>query len=136
MHELSVCLALVDQVQGIAGQHGATRVERIFLRIGPLSGLEPELLRNAFPFAAAGSLAEGAELSIEPAPVRVYCSRCGAETEVPPNRLLCGRCGDFATRLVSGDEMLLERLQLTSDERGGVPDGAAAGRGDVGAGSC
>jgi hydrogenase nickel incorporation protein HypA/HybF len=112
MHELSICLALMEQVQGIARDHGATRVEQIVLRIGPLSGVEPPLLRHAYPLAAVGTLAEGAELVIEAAPVRVRCTRCGAETEARPNRLLCGDCGDFRTRLLSGDEMLLARVEL------------------------
>jgi hydrogenase nickel incorporation protein HypA/HybF len=49
MHELSVCLALMSQVNRIAGEHGAVRVDRIVLNIGPLSGIEPALLRKAFP---------------------------------------------------------------------------------------
>jgi hydrogenase nickel incorporation protein HypA/HybF len=71
MHELSICQSLIDQVEDIAREHGATGVERILLRIGPLSGIEPALLRNAYPLAAAGTVAESAELVIEPAPVRV-----------------------------------------------------------------
>lgn len=117
MHELSVCQSLLDQVQRIASDHGADRVERIVLRIGPLSGVEGPLLRNAFPLAAAATVAEHAVLEIEPAPVRVHCITCGAETDATPNRLLCGACGDWHTRLVSGDEMLLARLELS------IPDG-------------
>jgi hydrogenase nickel incorporation protein HypA/HybF len=113
MHELSVCLSLLEQVERIAAEHRASRVERILLRIGPLSGVEAELLRNAYPLAAAGSVAEDAVLDIEPAPVRVRCNTCGAETDALPNRLLCGACGDWQTRLVSGDEMLLANLELT-----------------------
>jgi hydrogenase nickel incorporation protein HypA/HybF len=116
MHELSVCQSLLDQVQRIAADHGAERVERILLRIGPLSGVEPALLRNAYPLAAAGSIAEHAVLDIEPAPVRVHCVTCGAETDAIPNRLLCGECGDWHTRLVSGDEMLLANLELSVPE--------------------
>ena len=59
MHELSVCLALLDQVQSIAREHAATGVERILLQVGPLSGIEPPLLKNAYPLAAAGTVAEG-----------------------------------------------------------------------------
>jgi hydrogenase nickel incorporation protein HypA/HybF len=113
VHELSVCLALLEQVEGIALEQHAERVERIVLRIGPLSGVDAALLRNAYPLAAAGTLAEGAELCIEDAPVRVRCTRCGEETEASPNRLLCGACGEYRTRLVSGDEMLLASLELT-----------------------
>jgi hydrogenase nickel incorporation protein HypA/HybF len=121
MHELSICLSLLDQVERIAREHGADRVERILLRIGPLSGVEAPLLANAYPLAAAGTIAEAATLEIESAPVRVHCTECGAETEAAPNRLLCGDCGGWHTRLVSGDEMLLANLELripdTEDSR-------------------
>jgi hydrogenase nickel incorporation protein HypA/HybF len=113
MHELSICQALLDQVERIAVEHGASAVERILLRVGPLSGVEGALLRHAYPLAAAGTIAESADLVIEAAPVRVACGDCGAETDATPNRLLCGDCGSYKTRLVSGDELLLANLELT-----------------------
>jgi hydrogenase nickel incorporation protein HypA/HybF len=116
MHELSVCIALLDQVQSLAREHQATRVERIVLRIGPLSGVEAPLLENAYALAAAGSIAERAVLDIETAPVVVRCRDCGAETRAEPNRLVCGDCGGFRTNLVSGDEMLLAHLELSVPE--------------------
>jgi hydrogenase nickel incorporation protein HypA/HybF len=112
MHELSVCLALMRTVTKIAREHGADRVERIRLLVGPLSGIETPLLEHAFPLAAAGTPAEGARLEVRAAPVVVTCTVCGAETECAPNRLLCGGCGDFRTRVVSGEEMLLESVDL------------------------
>jgi hydrogenase nickel incorporation protein HypA/HybF len=112
MHELSVCLALLDQVQSIAREQGATRVERILLQIGPLCGVEAELLRHAYPLAAAGTLAEAAVLDIEAAAIRVRCTQCGAESAALPNRLLCAACGSRHTRLLSGDELLLARVEL------------------------
>ncbi len=112
MHEYSVCLALMEQVERVAREHGAGRVERIVLKIGPLSGVEAPLLQHAWPLVAAGTLAADAELVTETAPVVVRCTQCGAESEAAPNRLLCGQCGDFRTRLVSGDEMLLASLEL------------------------
>lgn len=118
MHELSVCLSLLDQVQRIAGEHGADRVERIVCAIGPLAGVEPALLANAWPLAAAGTIAADAVLDIDTVPVRVACQDCGAETDASANRLLCGACSSFHTRLVSGNEMLLAHLELR------IPDAA------------
>jgi len=134
MHELSVCLALMSQVNRIAAEHGARRVERIVLRIGPLSGIEPALLKNAFPLAAAGTVAEDAELAIDHSPVRVKCTICGAESEAAPNRLLCGSCGDFRTRVVSGEEMTLVSLELATGNDLPSPGerGAMAGNLDTG----
>lgn len=114
MHELSVCQSLLDQVMRIADENAATAVTRVILRIGPLSGVEPELLQQAFPLARAGTVAEAAELVIESLPVRVRCGACGAETDAAPNRLVCGACGDWHTRLTSGDELMLVSIELAT----------------------
>ena len=113
MHELSVCLALLEQVKRVAAENNANSVAKIVVMIGPLSGVEAPLLRNAFPLAVAGTLAENAELEIEPAEIVVRCSECGAESKAQPNRLLCGECGDYRTNLVSGDEMILKRVEMS-----------------------
>ena len=112
MHELSVCLSLMQQVEEIAHEHDATRVHRITLSIGPLSGVEPDLLQHAYPLATAGTVAEDAELVIEIPDVVVRCSQCDSETTVTANKLLCGSCGDFQTRVISGDELTLMRVEL------------------------
>lgn len=112
MHELSVCYAMLDEVERIAASNCATSIHSITVKIGPLSGVESELLRRAYPLAAAGTIAERAKLVIEQADIAVRCTACGAETTVPPNRLLCGSCGDFRTRVISGDEMILQRVEL------------------------
>jgi hydrogenase nickel incorporation protein HypA/HybF len=114
MHELAVCQGMLDQVTRIAADHHATGVNRILLKIGALSGVEPELLRQAFPLASAGTVAASAELAIETAAIRVRCDTCGEETEALPNRLICGSCGDWHTRVVSGDEMMLMSVDLTT----------------------
>ncbi|MEN8167275.1 MAG: hydrogenase maturation nickel metallochaperone HypA, partial [Pseudomonadota bacterium] len=51
MHELSVCQALLAQVTEVADREQASEVSRILLRIGPLSGVVPELLEQAFTIA-------------------------------------------------------------------------------------
>ena len=66
--------------------------------------------------AAAGTVAEDAELEIEFADIVVSCSQCGSESPATVNRLLCAHCGDYRTRLVSGDEMILQRLELDGIE--------------------
>ncbi len=114
MHELSVCLSLLEQVERIAAQHDAVSVEQIVLKLGPLSGIEADLLANAYPLAAAGTIAEDAKLVIEECGVRVSCSQCGAESDAAANRLVCGECGDFRTRVISGEEMILQRLEFSA----------------------
>jgi len=112
MHELAVCQALMEQVESIALEEQADHVTAIHLGIGPLSGVEPRLLEQAFSIARAGSIAADAELVIASMPIQVSCKQCGQQSEALPNRLLCGHCGDWRTSLVSGDELQLTSIEL------------------------
>lgn len=114
MHELAVCQALLTEVERSARQAGAATVRRVVVRVGPLSGVEPELLARAFEVARAGSIAATAELALQRAPARVRCRDCGSEHEVPPNRLLCGACGSWRTDLRAGDELVLQRVEFAA----------------------
>jgi hydrogenase nickel incorporation protein HypA/HybF len=125
VHELAVAQALVEQVEAVIDRYGAShdldrssseawRASLIRVRIGPLAGMVPELLASAFPLAAAGTRAEHAELDLVAASIQVRCQSCGAETEAAMNRLICAACGDWHTRILSGDELLLESVELES----------------------
>jgi hydrogenase nickel incorporation protein HypA/HybF len=113
MHELSVCQALLDQVESIARANGATGVEQITVAVGPLSGVETRLLSNAFEFARRGSCA-AAELRFETMALKVRCAECGAESGCEANALLCAACGGFRTQVISGDELMLLRVKFTA----------------------
>ena len=112
MHELSICQSLMTQVESIALEHKAQNVTSITVAVGALSGVEAELLKNAYPIASAGTVAENAELIVETLPVRVKCSQCGSESDATPNKLICKECGDWRTTLVSGDELMLMSVEL------------------------
>lgn len=113
MHELSIVQAILEQVSLVmADRHGYV-VTGITLRIGPLAGINPALLRVAYLEAKQETLAERAELFITAVPVRVYCQECIIVSEAGTNHLVCRRCGGTDTILMSGDDMLLESVNVS-----------------------
>ncbi len=112
MHELAICQSVLAQALAVTASHGGRAVARITLRIGPLAGVEPDLLTAAFPIVAAGTPCDGAVLAIETTDVQVRCRGCGAASIVRPNRLLCAACGAWRVTLLTGDEMLLASVDL------------------------
>lgn len=116
MHELSICQSIIEQVTQIAAQNNAHTVIRIYVQIGPLSGVEAPLLQHAFPIASAGTIAQDAVLDTQLLPVRIRCNICANENEASVNKLLCSACGAWQTSLISGDEMLLTSVELEKNE--------------------
>jgi hydrogenase nickel incorporation protein HypA/HybF len=112
MHELSICQSLLKQLDNIVEEHNALSVSSLIVGIGPLSGVEAQLLKNAYPIASAGTIAEHAKLIIENLPVRVKCSECGSESDVEVNKLVCKQCGNWRTTLINGDEIMLMSVEL------------------------
>jgi hydrogenase nickel incorporation protein HypA/HybF len=114
MHELSLCQAVIRQASQIATENGTTQIHQIQLCIGPLSGAEPELMQQAFPFASRGTVAEDAILNIEASSVQIHCPECQQQSQAKTNKLDCPHCGNWQTTLLSGDEMLLVSVDLAS----------------------
>ena len=109
MHEYSLVRALVDRVEQEARARRATAVSRLAVRIGALSGVEPDLLASAFTLCREGILA-GAELDIRRSEAAWSCPDC--ESAIPEGApLRCPAC-DAPAKLVSGDEILLERIEM------------------------
>ena len=118
MHELAICQALIGEVAAVARSRRAMYVSDIYVSIGPLSGVEQPLMRSAFPLAATVPAANDAALHLTEVPIRVRCTSCGLESDASVNRLVCRHCGDWRTTVLSGDELLLERVVLESTEEG------------------
>jgi hydrogenase nickel incorporation protein HypA/HybF len=115
MHELSLCQNLIDQLNGLVRQHGAISVARLEVEVGSLSGVEAQLLEDAFSLARLGTVAESAELHTRVVAPRVRCRQCRAEAEAPPNSLFCPSCLSMDTDLVQGQDLILARVELVRD---------------------
>ena len=65
MHEVSLAIALVEVASEAAHTLGATRVNRLFVRLGAGAGVLAEALRFSFDVAAEGTIVQGARLEVE-----------------------------------------------------------------------
>jgi hydrogenase nickel incorporation protein HypA/HybF len=110
MHEYSIVRALLDRACEQAASHRATRVHRLQVQIGELAGVDPELLASAYDLFREGTICAGAELEVETVAARWQCPACGGEIPVGA-ALRCPGCGAPA-RLVAGEEILLERMEM------------------------
>ncbi|MFJ8076425.1 hydrogenase maturation nickel metallochaperone HypA [Streptomyces sp. NPDC096176] len=127
MHEMSVALAVVDQVEKAARSGGAVGVESVRLEVGELAGVVPDALAFCFELACAGTVLEGAELITRSVPGTARCGACADVWNVGmPPQLICPVCGDAAADLVSGRELRIAEVRWTDADTGADTDATHA----------
>ena len=110
MHEYSIVQALLERVAAEARARRATSVHRLSVRIGELSGVEPELFVTAFVTFRERTICEGAELDLQTVAARWECPVCGRDIG-RGERLTCTSCA-LPARLAAGDEIMLDRIEM------------------------
>ena len=110
MHEYSIVQALLERVTAEAHARRATAVHRLTIRIGELSGVEPELLATAYATFRERTICESAELDLQTIAARWECPGCGRAIR-RGERLTCAVCARPA-RLAAGDEIMLDRIEM------------------------
>jgi len=113
MHEL----ALMEEVRRVALEaaavHGAKWIHSVALRVGRLSGVDPEALAFAFEVVMADGVAAGATLQLEVVPVRCRCQDCGEQFEPMDVIFACPYCGSLAAEVLGGRELEVTGLEVT-----------------------
>lgn len=116
MHETSLVRSLLMQVEQIAAQHGSACVTRVEVEVGPLSGVEPLLVRSAFDRLVDRSRWPSAELAIEEVSLEARCRSCGAEFSIEDFAFRCPRCASSSVRVTRGDQFRLLNVSILTDQ--------------------
>jgi len=113
MHEL----ALMEELQRIAlaaaAAQGAQRIHTVMLRVGRLSGVDPDALAFAVEVVMAGGIGQGATLELEVVPTQCRCGGCGQRFEPVDVIFACPICGELSAHVLRGRELELTGLEVS-----------------------
>ena len=111
MHELSIASAILDAVRNEAEKRPGSHVTKVGVRVGVLSGVEPEALSFGFSALVQGTDLEPLMLEIDSVPRRQRCPACDITFEVDED-LACPRCASSETTLAGGEELDLAYFEV------------------------
>ncbi len=109
---MGIAANVLDAVRTELARHEGARATRAGLRIGALSGVEPESLRFCLETLVAGSDLDPLAFDLEIAPWTRRCLDCNAEFSVTEAGVPCASCGSPRTKHAGGDEMEFSYLEL------------------------
>ncbi|MCF6310170.1 MAG: hydrogenase maturation nickel metallochaperone HypA [Sulfurimonas sp.] len=112
MYEYSIVQSLIDICEEHVKTHNASRVTKVVVKIGVLSGVETHLFIEALNMFREGTLCSEAELVLNIQKVRVHCNNCGIELDLEKNDFICPDCSSCDLDVLNGEEMYLISLEM------------------------
>lgn len=114
MHEMSLVQGLLQQLHEIAGQHQTTRVLKVTMVIGPLSGVVVDSFRFGFDILTKqDELTRDAELEVLIPEVSYRCSNCEKVQRTDGERpQRCDSCADTLLIAEDGSDLILQQVEM------------------------
>ncbi|MEK6776682.1 MAG: hydrogenase maturation nickel metallochaperone HypA [bacterium] len=112
MDGLTVTREILKQLIEKAQSEGASRITRIEIEVGELSGLDTKEIQTHFENLSQDTLAQGAKLSIIPIPLKVRCLSCSTEYNAGGFKMTCSHCGSISSELISGNELRVKEMEV------------------------
>jgi hydrogenase nickel incorporation protein HypA/HybF len=112
MHEYSIVQSLIDSCEENAKVNNATKVTKVVVKIGVMSGVEPDLLQTAFDTFKEETICHDAQFIINIQKVKIECNGCQTISELEKNEYCCPKCESTELNILDGEEMYLMQLEL------------------------
>ena len=112
MHEYSIVQSLLDQCEQTAIANNATKVTKVIVKIGVMSGVEPDLLQTAFDTFKYGTICEECEYIQNIQPIVVSCHKCNAQSTLSKHEYYCPKCKSIELDVIDGEDLMLMQLEL------------------------
>lgn len=115
MHELSIATAILERVELEASKRPGIRVTKVGVRVGELSGVDPDALSFGFEALVKDTVLDPLALDIELCARKQRCPACGTTFFVKDYDVVCPQCREPATECVSGNELDIAYLEVAEE---------------------
>ena len=121
MHEFSFAYQIFKIAEATALKYNSDKITEVYLEIGELTLIVPELLKQSFKMATTGSIAEGAELVIEVIPGHIKCREYGKTSSVSLSEesyltglqlFQCKHCESKNTEIIDGKKANIRNIKI------------------------
>ncbi len=112
MHELSLAGGILRIVEETAARERFTRLTRLRLEAGSLSGVDVRALSFALQSIAPGTLLAQAEIRIDEPAGQAWCLSCAGNVALAARGDACPACGGFQLLPNGGTELRVVDMEV------------------------
>jgi hydrogenase nickel incorporation protein HypA/HybF len=103
---------MVELLERVGKENELTRIQRVVLDLGEVSGVLEDQLQDCWKWASAKhDLLNGAELVVNRIPAVTVCNACGRTFGTVAHGRICPHCESPDTVLLRGNEMGVREVE-------------------------
>lgn len=112
MHEMGIVLHLARTLDETAEQEQLTRIGKVVLQVGEVSGIMTDLFTDAWDyFKKRHEVLKDSTLVLETIPAVTWCDNCKQTYETVKYGKECPYCHSGETWLQQGDECIIKEIE-------------------------
>lgn len=112
MHEYSIVQSLLESCEEHAKTNDAKRITKVVVKIGVLSGVEPDLLKTAFDTFKEQTVCHEAEFIMNIQNIQILCKDCLTNSILEKHEFSCPKCNSINIDVIDGEDMYLMSLEM------------------------
>ena len=112
MHEYSIVQSLLESCEEHAKQNEASKITKVVVKIGVLSGVEPDLLKTAFDTFKEKTVCNDAIFEMNIQKIEISCNECNKNSTLDKHEFSCPKCGSVDVSVIDGEDMFLMSLEM------------------------
>lgn len=122
MHELPVTQSIVESVIDEMNSLRLERVGAVYLKLGRMTTFVPDCIKFYYEALIANTPLEGSRLIIEEIDVTGRCNNCNRQLTFDEPFFICPVCGSVDIGIISGQELLIDTLEVPDEREARVGD--------------
>lgn len=116
MHEVAIASSIVEIVMEQARKNNLTKITKVSIQVGQLSGILEESLQFAFCCITEQTIMQGSILEIKSIKATARCNLCNGVFIVQHMDKKCPKCNRFCDEIITGYELLVESIEGEDNE--------------------
>ena len=112
MREQSAVQSLLTRALQQAGEASASQIKSIQIAIGEVFELDQPAVRQLWEQLSRGTPGERAQLHFRSVHAEVQCMACFEKYQPVNKKIHCPYCGSYGAKILTGEELYLESIEL------------------------
>ncbi len=105
-------MSIVESLEETAKVNNYKAINKVWLEIGPFSGVEVRALEFSFDVAIRDTIADGAELEIIETDAKAWCFNCDKTVVIKQRYDACPECDSNQLTVSGGEELKIKQISI------------------------